>query len=64
MEQLKDWDSESDSETWSFDRAINEVFRLLPQELYPRPTEENTPAKPLLGIEHQMENHTSLLLRL
>ena len=25
--------SESELATWSFDRAINEVFRLLPQEL-------------------------------
>ena len=41
----KDTSSESEAEIWSFDRAINEVFRLLPQELYPKPTEEHTPAK-------------------
>ena len=48
-------DTGSDSETWSFDRAINEVFRLLWQELCPKPIEENTPAKPMSGIEHLME---------
>ena len=53
---------ELDSETWSFDRAINEVFKLLPQELCPRPTEENTPAKPLSGIEHLMEFWATPLL--
>ena len=50
----KDTGSESESETWSFDMAINEVFRLLPQELCPKLMEENTPAKPLSGIEHLM----------
>ena len=40
----KDSGSESEHEIWSFDRAINEVFRLLPQGLCPRPTEEHTPA--------------------
>ena len=49
-------------ETWSFDRTINEVFRLLPPELCPRPTEEHTPAKPLSGIEHLMELHVTPLL--
>ena len=42
----KDTGSELEAEIWSFDRAINEVFRLLPQE------EEHTPAKPLSGNEH------------
>ena len=46
-DNIMDSGSESDLETWSFDRAVNDVFRLLPQELCPRPTEENTPAKPL-----------------
>ena len=50
----KDSGSESEQEIWSFDRAINEVFRLLPQGLCPRPTEEHTSAKPLSGIEHLM----------
>ena len=36
----KDTGSESEQEIWSFDRAINEVFRLLPQELCPKQTEE------------------------
>ena len=48
----KDSDSKPEQEIWSFDRAINEGFRLLPQELCPRPSEEHTPAKPLSGIEH------------
>ena len=60
VQQLKD----SGSETWSFDRAINEVFRLLPQELCPIPTEENTPTKPLSGTEHLMENRASPSLTL
>ena len=38
VQQLKDSGSESDTETRFFDRAINEVFRLLPQKLCPRPT--------------------------
>ena len=33
VQQPRDSGSESDLETWSFDRAINEVFGLLPQEL-------------------------------
>ena len=32
----KDSGSDSEAEIWSFDRAINEVFRLLPQELCPK----------------------------
>ena len=43
-------------------RIINEVFRLLPQELWPKLTEENTPAKLLSGIEHLMEARASPLL--
>ena len=43
----KDSGSDSEIETWSFDRAINEVFRLLPAELCPRPSEEHTPSKRL-----------------
>ena len=63
-QQTKDSGSESNSETWPFDRAINEVFRLLPEELCPKPTEENTPTKPLSGIEHLTENRASPLLML
>ena len=40
----KDSGSETEMETWSFDRAIKEVFRLLPPELCPRPSEEHIPA--------------------
>ena len=64
VQQQKDSGFESESETWSFDGAINEVFRLLPQELCPEPTEENTPKRSLSGIEHLMENRTSPLLTL
>ena len=53
----KDTGSESEQEIWSFDRAINEVFRLLPQELCSEQTKEQSPAKPLSGIEHLMESH-------
>ena len=49
-------------ETWSFDRAINEVFRLLPPELCPRSTEEHAQAKPLSGIEQLMESQSTPLL--
>ena len=62
QQSSRDTGSDSESETWSFVRAINEVFRLLPQELCPKPTEENTPAKPLSGIEHLMEARASPLL--
>ena len=48
-------------ETWSFDRAVNEVFRLLPPELCPRSTEEHTPARPLSGIEQLMESQSTPL---
>ena len=64
QQSSKDTGSESEAETWSFDRAINEVhvFRLLPQELCPMSKEENTTAKPLSGIEHLMESRSTLLL--
>ena len=52
----KDLVSDSELETWFFDRAMNEVFRFLPAELCPRPTEEHIPAKPLSGTEHLMES--------
>ena len=58
----KDTGLESEAEIWSFDRAINKVFRLLPQELCPKPSEEHTPAKPLSGNEHLMELHATPLL--
>ena len=49
-------------ETWSFDRAVNKAFRLLPKELCPRSTEKHIQAKPLSGIEHLMESHATPLL--
>ena len=58
----KDSGSEPKTETWSFDKAINEVFRLLPEELCPKPSEDHTPFKPLAGIEQLMESHSSPLL--
>ena len=58
----RDTGSKSEAEIWSFDKAINEVFRLLPQELYPRPSEEHTPAKSLSGTEQLMEVHATPLL--
>ena len=64
VQQLKTSGSESDLETWSFERTVNKIFRLLPQKLCPRPTEKNTPTKPLSGIEHIMENCSSPLLTL
>ena len=58
----RDSDSNTEMETWSFDRAIIKVFRLLPPELCPRSTEEHAPAKPLSGIEQLMELQTTPLL--
>ena len=58
----KDTGSESEAEIWSFDKAIHELFRLLPQELCLRFSEEHTPAKPLSGIEQLMESHATPLL--
>ena len=37
QQMSKDSGSDSDTEAWSFDKAINEVFRLLPQEMCLRP---------------------------
>ena len=54
--------SDSEVEAWSFDKAINEVFRLLPQGLCPKPLEKHTPAKPLSGIEQLMESRPTQLL--
>ena len=58
----KESDSETETEIWSFDRAINEVFRLLPAELCPKTQQEQAPSKPLSGIEHLMEFRMNLLL--
>lgn len=46
-----DEDPEDLHETWSFDKAINEVIRLLPSDMCPRESEDNIPVKPLSGIE-------------
>ena len=58
----KESDSETETEIWSFDRAINEVFRLLPAELCPKIQQDQAPAKPLSGIEHLMESGSTPLL--
>ena len=60
----RDLGSDNEMETWSFDRAINEVFRLLPPEPCPRQTEEHTPAKPLSDIEQLMESQSIPLMKL
>ena len=53
---------ETETEIWSFDRAINEVFRLLPAELCPKTQPDQAPSKPLSGIEHLMESRKNPLL--
>ena len=58
----KESDSETETELWSFDRAINEVFRLLPAELCPKTQQDQAPSKPLSGIEHLMESRLTPLL--
>ena len=57
----KDSGSESEQETWSFDKDINEIFRLLPEEMCPRPMKNHTPSRPLSGIECFMESHSAPL---
>ena len=57
----KESGSESEQESWSFDKAINEAFRLLPEEMCPRHFENHTPSKPLSGIELLMESRTTSL---
>ena len=61
-QQNKESDSETESEVWSFDRAINEVFRLLPPELCPKIQQDQAPLKPLSGIEQLMESRSTPLL--
>ena len=56
----KDTGTESEVESGPL-TVINEVFRLLPQELCQKPSEEHTPAKPLSGIDHLMESHATEL---
>ena len=61
-QQNKESDSETESEVWLFDRAINEVFRLLPPELCPKTQQDQAPLKPLSGIEQLMESRSTPLL--
>ena len=58
----KESDSETETEIWSFDRAINEIFRLLPAELCPKTQQDQAPSKPLSGLEHLMESRSTPLL--
>ena len=58
----KESDSDNETESWSFDRAINEVFWLLPEELCPKTQQQQTPTKPLSRIEQLMESSYSPLL--
>ena len=62
MQTNKDSESETETEIWSFDRAINEVFRFLPAELCPKTQQEQIPTKPFSGIGHLMESRTTPLL--
>ena len=50
VQTAKDSGSDSEAEVWSFDGAINEVFRLLSQELCPKTPQKQTPVKPLGGL--------------
>ena len=60
MQQLsKDSGSEPEIETWSFDKAINEVFRLLPEEMCPKSSEDHTLSRPLSGIEQLMASRST-----
>ena len=54
--------TEPEIETWSFDKATNEVFRLLPEELCPKSSEDHPPSKPLSGINQLMESRLAPLL--
>ena len=58
----KESDSETETEIWSFDHAINEVFRPLPAELCPKTQQDQAPSKPLSGIEHLMESRSTPFL--
>ena len=62
LQPNKESDLETESEVWSFDRAINEVFRLLPPELCPKTQQDQAPLKPLSGIEQLMESLSTPLL--
>ena len=62
LQAAKDSGSDSEAEVWSFDRDINEVFRLLPPELCPKTSQEKTSIKQLSGKEHLMEWHATPLL--
>ena len=62
LQGTKDSGSDSEAEVWSFDRAINKVFSLLPPVLCPKTTQEKSTSKPLSGIEHLIESHATPLL--
>ena len=58
----KESDLETETEIWSFNRAINEVFRFLPAELCPKTQQDQAPSQPLSWIEHLMDSRSSPLL--
>ena len=39
-----------EQESWSFDKAMHEVFRFIPEEMCPRPSEDHTTSKPLSAM--------------
>ena len=52
VQQLsKDSGSESELEIWSFDKAINKVFRLLPEEMF-----QNVPKIILLDLSQELNS--------
>ena len=57
----KDPGSDSKQETRSFDKAINEAFRLLSKDMCPRHSEAHTPSKLLSGIELLVESRCTSL---
>ena len=61
-QQNKESDSETESEVWSFDSAIDEVLRLLPPELCPKTQQDQATLKPLSGIEQLMVSRSTPLL--
>ena len=52
---------ESKPDSWSFDKAINEVFMLLSKEMCAKTSQDLSPSKPLSGIEFVIESRTAAL---
>ena len=58
---LKDSALESVQEIWSFEKAINEIFRLIMKEMCLKLSEDHTPSRPLSGIKQLMESSSTPL---